>query len=204
MDKIVHQLGELVLTALPTFLLLIFLTLYLKSIFFAAAGKSAAAALRRYRRRAQIGGRKHAARRGENGRIRSHPAARRAAKSIRRKSRRLKNCRIAPPPRLPKPRHAPMKPFATPNGNWPRTWKRPRRLYRKIAMRWRTRSRIPSCAGGRREAAHRHYAAGPRTSGGRFVRTAEGQAKRPRPASPRSPKPFSFGSISPFWPALAI
>ena len=34
MDKIVHQLGELLLTALPTFLLLIFLTLYLKSMFF--------------------------------------------------------------------------------------------------------------------------------------------------------------------------
>ena len=34
MDKIVHQLGELLLTALPTFLLLIFLTYYLKYIFF--------------------------------------------------------------------------------------------------------------------------------------------------------------------------
>jgi F-type H+-transporting ATPase subunit b len=34
MDNIVHQLGELVLTALPTFLLLIFLTLYLKFMFF--------------------------------------------------------------------------------------------------------------------------------------------------------------------------
>jgi F-type H+-transporting ATPase subunit b len=34
MDKIVHQLGELLLTALPTFLLLIFLTLYLKFMFF--------------------------------------------------------------------------------------------------------------------------------------------------------------------------
>jgi F-type H+-transporting ATPase subunit b len=34
MDKIVHQLGELLLTALPTFLLLIFLTYYLKHIFF--------------------------------------------------------------------------------------------------------------------------------------------------------------------------
>jgi F-type H+-transporting ATPase subunit b len=34
MDKIVHQLGELLLTALPTFLLLIFLTFYLKSTFF--------------------------------------------------------------------------------------------------------------------------------------------------------------------------
>ncbi len=39
MDKIVHQLGELLLTALPTFLLLIFLTLYLKSMFFAPLEK---------------------------------------------------------------------------------------------------------------------------------------------------------------------
>jgi F-type H+-transporting ATPase subunit b len=39
MDKIVHQLGELLLTALPTFLLLIFLTLYLKSVFFAPLEK---------------------------------------------------------------------------------------------------------------------------------------------------------------------
>jgi F-type H+-transporting ATPase subunit b len=34
MDIILHQLGELLLTALPTFLLIIFLTLYLKYIFF--------------------------------------------------------------------------------------------------------------------------------------------------------------------------
>jgi len=34
MDKTVHQLGELLLTALPTFLLLIFLTYYLKVVFF--------------------------------------------------------------------------------------------------------------------------------------------------------------------------
>jgi F-type H+-transporting ATPase subunit b len=39
MDKIVHQLGELLLTALPTFLLLIFLTFYLKSMFFAPLEK---------------------------------------------------------------------------------------------------------------------------------------------------------------------
>jgi F-type H+-transporting ATPase subunit b len=39
MDKIVHQLGELLLTALPTFLILIFLTLYLKSMFFAPLEK---------------------------------------------------------------------------------------------------------------------------------------------------------------------
>ncbi len=34
MDKIFHQLGELVLTALPTSLLLVFLTFYLKAMFF--------------------------------------------------------------------------------------------------------------------------------------------------------------------------
>jgi F-type H+-transporting ATPase subunit b len=34
MDKIVHQLGELLLTALPTFLLVVFLTYYLKLMFF--------------------------------------------------------------------------------------------------------------------------------------------------------------------------
>jgi F-type H+-transporting ATPase subunit b len=39
MDKIFHQLGELLLTALPTFLLLIFLTYYLKLMFFAPLEK---------------------------------------------------------------------------------------------------------------------------------------------------------------------
>lgn len=39
MDKILHQLGELLLTALPTFLLLIFLTYYLKLMFFAPLEK---------------------------------------------------------------------------------------------------------------------------------------------------------------------
>jgi F-type H+-transporting ATPase subunit b len=34
MDKIFHQLGELLLTALPTFFLLIFLNYYLKFVFF--------------------------------------------------------------------------------------------------------------------------------------------------------------------------
>jgi F-type H+-transporting ATPase subunit b len=34
MDKIIHQLGELLLTALPTFILLIFLNYYLKFVFF--------------------------------------------------------------------------------------------------------------------------------------------------------------------------
>jgi F0F1-type ATP synthase membrane subunit b/b' len=34
MDKIIHQLGELLLTALPTFLLIIFLNYYLKFVFF--------------------------------------------------------------------------------------------------------------------------------------------------------------------------
>jgi F-type H+-transporting ATPase subunit b len=34
MDKIIHQLGELLLTALPTFFLLIFLNYYLKFVFF--------------------------------------------------------------------------------------------------------------------------------------------------------------------------
>jgi F-type H+-transporting ATPase subunit b len=39
MDKILHQLGELLLTALPTFLLLIFLTYYLKLMFFSPLEK---------------------------------------------------------------------------------------------------------------------------------------------------------------------
>jgi F-type H+-transporting ATPase subunit b len=34
MDKIIHQLGELLLTALPTFLLIFFLNYYLKFVFF--------------------------------------------------------------------------------------------------------------------------------------------------------------------------
>ena len=34
MDKIIHQLGELLLTALPTFILLILLNYYLKFVFF--------------------------------------------------------------------------------------------------------------------------------------------------------------------------
>lgn len=34
MDKIIHQLGELLLTALPTFVLIIFLNYYLKFVFF--------------------------------------------------------------------------------------------------------------------------------------------------------------------------
>jgi F-type H+-transporting ATPase subunit b len=34
MDKTIHQLGELLLTALPTFFLLIFLNYYLKFVFF--------------------------------------------------------------------------------------------------------------------------------------------------------------------------
>jgi F-type H+-transporting ATPase subunit b len=34
MDKILHQLGELLLTALPTFLLILFLNYYLKFVFF--------------------------------------------------------------------------------------------------------------------------------------------------------------------------
>jgi F-type H+-transporting ATPase subunit b len=34
MDIILHQLGELILTALPTFFLVIFLAFYLKSVFF--------------------------------------------------------------------------------------------------------------------------------------------------------------------------
>jgi F-type H+-transporting ATPase subunit b len=34
MDKILHQLGELLLTALPTFLLVLFLNYYLKFVFF--------------------------------------------------------------------------------------------------------------------------------------------------------------------------
>ncbi len=34
MDKLLHQLGELVLTALPTCLIIAFLTIYLKYIFF--------------------------------------------------------------------------------------------------------------------------------------------------------------------------
>lgn len=34
MDKIIHQLGELLLTALPTFLLVFFLNYYLKFVFF--------------------------------------------------------------------------------------------------------------------------------------------------------------------------
>jgi F-type H+-transporting ATPase subunit b len=34
MDKIFHQLGELLLTALPTFILILFLNYYLKFIFF--------------------------------------------------------------------------------------------------------------------------------------------------------------------------
>jgi F-type H+-transporting ATPase subunit b len=39
MDKIIHQLGELLLTALPTFLLLIFLNYYLKFVFFKPLAK---------------------------------------------------------------------------------------------------------------------------------------------------------------------
>jgi F-type H+-transporting ATPase subunit b len=34
MDKIIHQLGELLLTALPTFILILFLNYYLKFVFF--------------------------------------------------------------------------------------------------------------------------------------------------------------------------
>lgn len=34
MDTILHQLGELLLTALPTFFLVLFLTVYLRSVFF--------------------------------------------------------------------------------------------------------------------------------------------------------------------------
>jgi len=34
MDKIIHQLGDLFLTALPTFLLILFLNYYLKYVFF--------------------------------------------------------------------------------------------------------------------------------------------------------------------------
>jgi F-type H+-transporting ATPase subunit b len=34
MDQIIHQLGELLLTALPTFLLVLFLNYYLKFVFF--------------------------------------------------------------------------------------------------------------------------------------------------------------------------
>ena len=34
MDKILHQLGELLLTALPTFFLILFLNYYLKFVFF--------------------------------------------------------------------------------------------------------------------------------------------------------------------------
>jgi F0F1-type ATP synthase membrane subunit b/b' len=34
MDKIIHQLGELLLTALPTFILVLFLNYYLKFVFF--------------------------------------------------------------------------------------------------------------------------------------------------------------------------
>jgi F-type H+-transporting ATPase subunit b len=34
MDKIIHQLGELLLTALPTFFLILFLNYYLKFVFF--------------------------------------------------------------------------------------------------------------------------------------------------------------------------
>ena len=34
MDKIIHQLGELLLTSLPTFILILFLNYYLKFIFF--------------------------------------------------------------------------------------------------------------------------------------------------------------------------
>ena len=34
MDKIIHQLGELLLTTLPTFILLLFLNYYLKFVFF--------------------------------------------------------------------------------------------------------------------------------------------------------------------------
>jgi F-type H+-transporting ATPase subunit b len=34
MDKIIHQLGELLLTALPTFFLIFFLNFYLKFVFF--------------------------------------------------------------------------------------------------------------------------------------------------------------------------
>ena len=34
MDKIIHQLGELLLSALPTFLLVLFLNYYLKFVFF--------------------------------------------------------------------------------------------------------------------------------------------------------------------------
>jgi F-type H+-transporting ATPase subunit b len=39
MDKIIHQLGELLLTALPTFILLIFLNYYLKFVFFKPLAK---------------------------------------------------------------------------------------------------------------------------------------------------------------------
>jgi F-type H+-transporting ATPase subunit b len=39
MDKIVHQLGELLLTALPTFCLLILLTIYVRFMFFAPLDK---------------------------------------------------------------------------------------------------------------------------------------------------------------------
>jgi F-type H+-transporting ATPase subunit b len=34
MDEILHQLGELLLKAVPTFLLIVFLTIYLKKVFF--------------------------------------------------------------------------------------------------------------------------------------------------------------------------
>ncbi len=34
MDKIIHQLGELLLTAVPTFILILFLNYYLKFVFF--------------------------------------------------------------------------------------------------------------------------------------------------------------------------
>src|ERR1700722_15515240 len=39
MDKTIHQLGELLLTALPTFFLLIFLNYYLKFMFFKPLAK---------------------------------------------------------------------------------------------------------------------------------------------------------------------
>ena len=40
MDKIIHQLGELLLTSLPTFVLVLFLNYYLKFVFFKPLEKS--------------------------------------------------------------------------------------------------------------------------------------------------------------------
>ena len=116
MDAMLHALGGILLRAVPTFLLVILLHFYLKSIFFKPLEK-----VLHKRYEATEGARKLAATEpGAGGRqdrqLRRAIARRQGARCTRLKSSCTNNCRSAKPRPWPRPGTAPKR-----RSNWPKT-----------------------------------------------------------------------------------